>query len=368
MTKRIFAMVIIFILASMSAQAAWNLEVDSSKCMIAGGLTYTWNDNHAVGGKFSVALVDGYKYASAELGGNSNGCFTGKISGGGNIPLSENVSINIAASAGIQQVREDILYVNQHNNVQVKFSSPAPKLTFGALARFNYEFEKCFIFADFSYERAFDYGFANNSAAYWQIGEHTVSKNIISASVGFGALIREDGFRGGDMCFDLNAAMAYSWKRGLLLGLDFLKHNRLNEYMNHYYGVGINYFLGNGDAQIKAEYILSFVPSASNGWYSFGIGAAAVVGQYKASFGTTTLENPDIAKFAYNGHRIGGGFEIIAMPAMFQMGRVNIRCLVNVGQTWTNNTEAGGDFRNTVTSNKRSVFDVSGSVSVGVAL
>lgn len=361
-------MVTIFILASMSAQAAWNLEESNSKYMIGGGPTYTWNNNHAVGGKASVAWVDGWALAGAEFGYNSKACLMGKVFVGGNIPLTENFSINLAASAGIQQVREDILYVNQHNNVQVKFSSPAPKLTIGALARFNYEFDKCFIFADLSYERAFDYGFANNSAAYWQIGEHKVCKNIISASMGFGALIKEDGFRGGDYCFDLNAGVGVSQKRGLLFEVDLLKHNRLNEYMNHYYGVGMNYFLGNGDAQIKAMYILSFVPSASNGWYSFGVGAAAVVGQYKASFATTTMENPEIAKFVYSGHRIGGGFEIIAMPGMFQLGRANIRLLVTLGQTWTNNTTATGDHENAVTSNIRSVVDVNGSVSVGVAL
>jgi hypothetical protein len=186
--------------------------------------------------------------------------------------------------------------------------------------------------------------------------------------VGFGALIREDGFRSGDDCFDLNAGVGVSLKRGLLLGVDLLKHDRLTEWINHYYGVGINYFLGNGDAQIKAEYILSFVPSASNGWYSFGIGCAGVVGQYKTSFGTTTLENPEIAKFVYSGHRIGGGYEAIFQPGMFQFGRVNFCFRVAFSQTWTNGIEAKGDFKNTVTSKTTSVVDVSGLFSVGVAL
>lgn len=323
-------MVLIMSAVMVFSQKNYNYRTNEATTMAGLSGAYEYNNNtHAGGVALNIVQMYDWAHFGGEVSWTHDATFAGKVFGGANFWLGDFYA-GVSADIGVAQIWRESWWENTNTLDKYRVSSPAPNMTIGGTLRLGYNWEKIGIFASVSYDRGFSYKRGENLGETWEHLSTTEDKNIVSAKVGVSYIFDNSQPISGDNPLEIGVSAGYS-SFGTYVSADVMKLQRIAWSVQQSYGGLVNFYIGNGNAEIGGRYMLNFYFGGSNDVFSMGIGAEAVMGQYNRSWSGMTQEKPDRFQAKFNNYAFGGQGALIIEPVALKFAWFRISLFGSVG-------------------------------------
>lgn len=323
-------MVLIMSAVMVFSQKNYNYRPNEATTMAELAGVYKYNNNtHAGGAALNIVQMYDWAHFGGGLSWTHDATFAGKVFGGANFWLGDFYA-GVSADIGVAQIWRESWWQNTNTLDKYRVSSPAPNMTIGGTIRLGYNWGKIGISASVSYDRGFSYKRGENLGETWVHISTTEDKNIVSAKVAVCYAFNNFNILSGENPLEIGVSVGHS-TFGTYFSTDLVKLQRIAWGVQQSYGGLVNFYIGNGNAEIGGKYMLNFYFGGSNDVFSMGLGAEAVMGQYNRSWSGMTQEKPDRFQAKFNNYAFGGRGALVAEPFALKFARFRASLYGSVG-------------------------------------